>query len=96
MLKIISQSTFPSCKNLAVGTKVHRRLISESAMVTESLRVHTTSQTSFTSNAALYDKARPSYIPDAIDAVIRMLHLQEGSKLLDLVKAMWAQSRALR
>lgn len=50
------------------------------------LRVHETSQTSFTSNAALYDTARPSYLPSAVEAMIRMLHLQKGSRVLDLVR----------
>lgn len=48
-------------------------------------RVHKTSQTSFTSNAVLYDKARPSYIPSSVNALIEMLHLQKDDKVLDLV-----------
>ena len=53
----------------------------------DSLRVHETSQSSFTSNAALYDTARPSYIPSAIDALTKMLELKQGSKVLDLVSS---------
>lgn len=49
-------------------------------------RVHSTSQSSFTSNAALYDKARPSYVPGSINALIKMLKLEQGSKVLDLVR----------
>ncbi|BFZ54218.1 hypothetical protein PYCC9005_001251 [Savitreella phatthalungensis] len=47
-------------------------------------QVHATSQTSFTSNASLYDKARPSYIPEAVDALIANAELKQGSKVLDL------------
>ncbi|CCG82101.1 Uncharacterized methyltransferase-like C25B8.10 [Taphrina deformans PYCC 5710] len=47
-------------------------------------KVHQTSQTSFTSNAVLYDKARPSYIPSSVDALVKMLRLQKGDNVLDL------------
>lgn len=67
---------------LQLAPKQSRRTMSQ---LSESLRVHATSQTSFTSNAVLYDKARPSYIPSAVEAVIRMTKLQAESKLLDLV-----------
>lgn len=47
-------------------------------------QVHTLSQSSFTKNAALYDSARPSYIPSAVDAICRMCKIQPTSKVLDL------------
>lgn len=48
-------------------------------------KVHQVSQASFTQNAVLYDKARPSYSQTAIERLIAGLGLQTGAKVLDLV-----------
>ncbi|ORY75101.1 S-adenosyl-L-methionine-dependent methyltransferase [Protomyces lactucae-debilis] len=47
-------------------------------------KVHQVSQDSFNRNAVLYDKARPSYSPTAINVLISGLCLKQGSKVLDL------------
>ena len=47
-------------------------------------RVHQTSQSSFSQNAALYDSARPSYIPSAVDKLISATGISTTSKVLDL------------
>lgn len=46
--------------------------------------VHQTSQTSYDVNAALYDAARPSYIPSAVDALLSNARITTDSAVLDL------------
>lgn len=53
-------------------------------MVEQERRPHETSQSSFTKNADLYDKARPSYTSNSIDALIRASSLSPASRILDL------------
>ena len=46
--------------------------------------VHEVSQSSFTANASLYDVARPSYIPSAVDTLCDRCNITPSSRVLDL------------